>query len=119
MGGMKIEGKDFKINGKICTLYPISKLAQHFVDEGLPRDPQTLRKWIRDGVMPKPMFYNPKTEEHPKGLWTMEQIKLIVQTAKDCGVRNGYKMSSTDFEEVLRSRWKKLNDELFKKEIDK
>lgn len=101
-----IEGKDYKLgNTLVVRLFPIAKLSQAFTDADNPRDPQTLRKWIKNGTIPQPLFRIGQIK--PKSLYTQEQIDLIVKTVEDCGVRQGVSISN-EFKELIRARWVEL-----------
>lgn len=104
---LRIDGKLYKLgNGKEVMLYPIAKLSQAFADADNTRYPQTLRGWIKKGIIPQPLFRIGKIK--PKALYTQEQIDLIVKTVEDCGVRKGVAISSTNFQEELRIKWIEL-----------
>ena len=112
--GLTIEGRKFNIPGVgVMLLFPISKLSQALVDANFPRDPQTLRLWIKKGILPRPLFTNPADLSRPKGLWTKEQIDLIVKTVRECGLRQGSAEGMDMFKELIHSRMKKLNHELY------
>ena len=114
--GLNIKGKKFNIpNVGITTLYPVSKLSQAMADTRVPRDPQTLRLWIKSGILPRPLFFNPGDvgKPNPKSLWTQEQIDLVVRTAKECGIRQGEKAGIMEFKTLIHSRMLKLNREKY------
>lgn len=72
----------FQIGGVDREFFPIGKLA-----EALGRKPVTIRKWERDGIIPKATFRMPS--DHAQGvrrLYSREQIEGIVKIAREEGV---------------------------------
>lgn len=75
---VSIKGKMYNIPGVgEVRLYPVSKLSQAFKEAGIPRDPQTIRYWIKKGIIPKSMFL--VGEKKPHGLYTEYHIETIVR----------------------------------------
>ena len=111
--GMSINGKEYKLgNGLTVTLYPISRLAKAFKDAKMPRSTQTIRLWLKRGLIPKPLFYNPADIFRPKSLWTMEQINVIVETMKEFEIRRG-KNFEQELQDILQSRLEQINRQYF------
>jgi len=72
--------------------YPVGGVEREFftigqLAEALGRKPVTLRKWEREGIIPKATFRAPS--EHVQGvrrLYSREQVEGIVKIAKEEGV---------------------------------
>lgn len=104
--GLKIDGRDFKVNNEVVRFYPISRLAKEMKDAGMPRDIQTLRKWEAKKVIP-PIIFRPGF----KRMYTMEQIMAIVETAKECGIRQGLNHNESNFRQRIWDRLTEINNQ--------
>ena len=90
-------------------LYTIGALAQ-----ALGKRPVTIRKWIRQGVIPEAgMKTQPISKtlgESGRRLFSEEQIEAMVRIAKDCGVwgegRRVTSFASTDFSARVWALWR-------------
>ena len=76
------------------------------------RTPQSIYKLEHNGMLPKASYRKKATRGKHKGdrLYTREQIELIIEVAKECGVyrRNTRKRIDTSgFAEALLARWEK------------
>lgn len=100
------KGKLFEIRDDLAlVLYPISELSRAMQEAGVPRSIQSLRKWEEDGVTPQALF----RESERKRMYTPEQIQLFVDTALECGVRQGKSLANTGFPELIWMRMRELN----------
>lgn len=100
------KGKRFAVTDDLeLTLYPISELARAMAEAGVPRSIQSLRKWEEDGVTPGALF----RESERKRMYSAEQIQLFVDTALECGVRQGKSLAHTGFPELIWYRMNELN----------
>lgn len=99
---LKQVGKVYKVNGQEIVLYPIGKLVEELKKAGYTRESQTIRKWENSGVVPPALF-----RVGGKRLYSEEQIQAYVDVAKECDIRQGLSISSTDFSERL---WEELNE---------
>lgn len=98
------KGKLFAIRDDLeLTLYPISELARAMTEAGVPRSIQSLRKWEEDGVTPPALF----RESERKRMYAPGQIQLYVDTALECGVRQGKSLANTGFPELI---WLRMNE---------
>ena len=91
-------------NGKKVVLYPVSVLS-----EALGRSNQTIRKWEIAGILPRTMF----EDSRKCRLYTKEQIDIIVQCAEECNIKQGKKMSLTDFSSECHRRFDELHEKYF------
>ena len=96
---LKIEGRKYVLPIGILHLYPIAKLAQALTNAGIPRTTQSIRNWIEDGTLPKPMFHCGKIK--PKGLYSKAQIEAIVQAAKEANICQGAGASLSRFKQLV------------------
>ena len=86
----------YHLGGVDVELYTVGQLA-----DALDREAVTIRKWERDGILPKAMFNSPSTD--PRGrrrLYSRAQVEGIVKIAKQEGIysRNSRKpIRSTAF----------------------
>jgi hypothetical protein len=71
------------VRGEPIRFYTVGVLASMLDD----RKPQTVRKWERQGYIPKPPYYTPSRKVNgQKRLYTRRQIEGIVRIAKEEGV---------------------------------
>lgn len=96
--------KTCTINGESVKLYYIGKLAK-----SLNRTTTAIRIWENKGVIPESWF----RDKFGKRLYTQEQIDIIVQCAKECGIAQGKKMSMTDFSVECHRRFDDLHKKYF------
>ena len=99
---LKQVGKVYKVKGQEIVLYPIGKLVEELKKAGYTRESQTIRKWENSGVVPPALF-----RVGGKRLYSEEQIQAYVDVAKECDIRQGLSISSTDFSERL---WEELDE---------
>lgn len=104
-------GKEYVINGKKMTLYPISYLAKE-LSKALEstRSEQTIRKWELDGILPPAIF-----RVGGKRLYHKNQVKAICECAKESGIRKGVAISMTDFSIKVWDRLRVVNSKLLAK----
>jgi hypothetical protein len=104
------DGKWYTLEGigKI-KLYPIAKVAQRMVDEDIPRDTQTIRKWELYGILPPTPF-----RINNKRLYCEEQINAIVEAAKEAGIRQGVDIDKTDFKVIVKEKLDRVINKLIK-----
>ena len=95
------DGKEYKYNGQVLILYPISVLADK-LSEAIEdsRSTQTIRKWEINKVIPPAIF-----RVGQKRLYTMEQINVICKVAKECKIRQGCSLALAKFSTQI---WKKM-----------
>lgn len=93
------------LNGEKVTMYSIGEIARR-----LGRDPQTIRKWERDGVIPVAMFRDVKNRR----MYTQEQIEAIVKIAKEEGILVCNDFSETKFTERVYKEFEKINSRMEK-----
>lgn len=101
---LKEDGRVYNINGEEVVLYPISRLVSELTEMGFPRDAQTIRKWESSGVTPPAIFRNGS-----KRLYSMEQIEAYCEVAKECNIRQGWSIASTDFSEKIWEALETIN----------
>ena len=94
--GQILQGKLFKINGKILRLYTRAKLIEAFKLAGIPRGSLTLRNWENTGIL-------------PPALVRVNNICYYTQ----CGVRRGFPIEKTGFSERAKIALQKVNERLF------
>lgn len=104
---LKPNGRVYTINGKKMVLFPIAKLVEEMEKAGYPRDSQTIRKWETAGVTPPALFRSGQ-----KRLYSMEQIKVFCEVAKECDIKQGFSIAMTDFSARIWERMKEVNKEL-------
>ena len=85
-------GKVYKVNGKEVELFTIGELADR-----LDRQRQTIRKWERDGRIPKATFRSKSGQR----LYTQAQIDAVVRVVDKYGIRQGVAMPPEFVEEVF------------------
>ena len=102
---LKPNGKLYKVNGEEVVLYPIGKLVEALKKSGYTRGVQTIRKWEDTGVVPPATF-----RSGGKRLYSLEQIETFVKVAKECDIRQGLAISSTDFSERIWEELSELNN---------
>ena len=91
-------------NGEELELFYIGTLAT-----ALGRTTNAIRKWEIAGVIPDPCF----RDENGRRLYTQEQIDIIVQCAEECNIKQGKKMSLTDFSSECHRRFDELHEKYF------
>lgn len=97
----------FLVKGVETEFFPIGALAQ-----ALNKKPVTIRRWIREEVIPDAKFRSPK-REGTRGnagvrLWTRAQIEGIVRIAKEEGVfLDAHKSRSPRFKQKV---WKFIQE---------
>jgi len=72
----------YKVGGVEKEFFTIGQLA-----EALNRKAVSIRRWEKEGIIPKPSFNKPSND--PRGrrrLYTREQVEGVVQIAKDEGI---------------------------------
>lgn len=81
---LKHEGQRYTIPeyGEI-HLYPVSKLLEELVNNGIDRTTQSVRKWESKGVIPRSIFKRGRDR-----LYSKEQIDCIVRCAVECNIRS-------------------------------
>lgn len=90
---------DYTVNGRPFHCFAVGVLAR-----AMNRHPVTIRRWEKEGVLPKTSFRSPKTQGKGSArLYTREQIEGIVEIAKDEGLYDGSKpVAETKFTERVR-----------------
>lgn len=106
--GQMLQGKLFKINGKVLRLYTRAKLIEAFRLAGIPRGSLTLRNWENTGILPPALV-----RVNNICYYTQEQINAIVRVALECGVRRGFPIEKTGFSERVKIALQKVNERLF------
>lgn len=80
--GWQSKFKTYTVKGKDMDFYTVGQLA-----EALNRRPTTIRKWERDGVIPRSVISAPSKD--PRGrrrLYTRKQIEGMVVIAREEGI---------------------------------
>ena len=92
-------------------LYTIGALAA-----ALGKQPHTIRKWIRNGIIPdsglKTQALDGTLGDAGRRLWTKEQIDSVVLIAHDEGVIGGKRrrnFNETNFPRRVRTLWEQRN----------
>jgi hypothetical protein len=99
------EGREYKYRDKKLTVYPISVLAEKLSEAlGEDRTTQTIRKWEVNKVIPPAIF-----RVGQKRVYTIEQIEIICKVAKECGIKQGYSLSLTNFSTRVWDEMRELN----------
>lgn len=109
-----VEGTTYSFGGKSITCYPISYLSQQLEKYlGEPRTPQTIRKWEKNEIIPKPIFTTNGCR-----LYTAEQVEIICRNARDSGIKRGSGDGMTEFSvrvwAELRENYKKTKEYIAK-----
>jgi hypothetical protein len=76
--------RKYTVGGVETEFFTLGQLAK-----ALSRQPVTIRKWEREGVIPKSTFQSPGKDDDPRGrrrLYTREQVEGIVRIAHEEGV---------------------------------
>jgi hypothetical protein len=108
---ISMEGKEYNINGKTLTLFPISALAKNLSEAlGDERTTQTIRKWEVQGIIPPAIF-----RVGQKRLYAKEQIDIICKIAKECNIRQGVSLSLTNFSVKVFEEMRIINRKLLGK----
>jgi len=101
--------KRFKIAGVEQEFFGIGALA-----EALEREPVTIRKWERDGVIPRATFRLPSAD--PRGarrLYSRAQVEGIVALAGEEGLMNPAKrpaLAKTQFPTKVKTLFEELRN---------
>ena len=98
------KNKTCVLNGEKVRLYYIGKLAKR-----LNRTTTSIRIWESKGIIPESWF----KDKFGKRLYTQEQIDIIVQCAEECNIKQGKKMSLTDFSSECHRRFDELHEKYF------
>lgn len=86
-------------DGRVVELYSIGELAFR-----VGRSTETVRKWEIAGVIPATCF----RDKEGCRMYTLEMINLIVDTATECQVARGRRITSHNFPEKLAKKWEPL-----------
>ena len=89
------------VGGVRMELYPIGKLA-----ERIGRSPLTVRRWHRDGIIPKAMFKNGRGWR----MYTSEEIGVLSLLFEECGMRQGLPIEETSFSKRAVEEMEKLKN---------
>jgi hypothetical protein len=79
-----VTGKMYPVGDTEVELFSISQLAV-----ALDRQPVTIRKWERDGVIPRATFVKPGAGGDPRGrrrLYSRAQVEAMVRIAHEEGL---------------------------------
>lgn len=101
---LKSTGKKYKVAGQEVTLFPIGKLVEELKKAGYTRYAQTIRKWEDSKVTPPALF-----RIKGKRLYSMAQIQVFVEVAKECDIRQGLSITETDFPERIWEELERVN----------
>jgi hypothetical protein len=80
--GWQSKAKSYTVQGVDVDFYTVGQLA-----EALNRRPVTIRKWEREGIIPRSLFSAPSKD--PRGrrrLYTRAQIQGMVDIAREEGI---------------------------------
>lgn len=92
------------LNGNKVRLFYIGSLAK-----AMNRTTTSIRIWESRGIIPESWF----KDKFGKRLYTKEQIDIIVQCAEECDIKQGRKMSMTDFSAKCHERFDELHNKYF------
>lgn len=76
--------RKYVVGGREVEFFTVGQLAT-----ALHRKAVTIRKWEREGILPKATFQSPGRDEDPRGrrrLYSREQVEGIVRIATEEGV---------------------------------
>lgn len=101
-------GRTFRIGGSEMRLFSLGELS-----ELLNRRPVTLRKWERDGHLPKPTFVRPGANGDPRGrrrYYSKAQVEALVRIAAEEGILQDHNahISKTLFPQKALAAFKQL-----------
>jgi hypothetical protein len=99
------------VAGVETEFYTLGNLAQ-----ALGRQPVTIRKWEREGIIPKSTYQSPGRDDDPRGrrrLYTREQIEGIVRIAHEEGVLVSHQkpLKATNFTVRVVDLFKRLAEQ--------
>jgi hypothetical protein len=99
------EGQWLMVDGNPSEFFTIGVLSA-----ALNRQPVTIRKWEREGVIPKPEFHDPRLRGLGKRrLYTREQIETAVKIATEEGILHDFRpILLTQFSKRLYAAWKEI-----------
>lgn len=87
--------KEYAIGDNAIKLYTVSELAK-----AARRDPMTVRRWEKAGVIPKPAY-----TFKGRRLYTLEQVKLVAKLRVECALKRGRIITDTEFAQRVAGNW--------------
>lgn len=93
--------KLFTVNGQQMRLYTIGELAS-----AITRDPITVRKWERYGVIPRARF----RDKQGRRLYTKEEIDVLVRIVAEEGPQTGVALKTTRLTARAFAEWATLRE---------
>lgn len=101
-----LDSKVYTVGGREVEFFTIGQVSQV-----LNRQPVTLRKWEREGIIPKATFSKPSKD--PRGrrrLYSRAQVEALVRIAAEEGVLNDIhkQISKTKFSAKVLSAFKQI-----------
>ncbi|KUL44719.1 hypothetical protein ADL22_12305 [Streptomyces sp. NRRL F-4489] len=99
----------YRVGGVLHEFYSIGHLSM-----ALNRQPVTIRKWERTGIIPAPTFVvRGKTERGNRRLYTRAQIEGMIRIAEEEGILHhegeGIQISATKFSERVAQLFEDLS----------
>jgi hypothetical protein len=103
--------RKYVVAGVETEFYTLGNLAQ-----ALGRQSVTIRKWEREGIIPKSTYQSPGRDDDPRGrrrLYTREQIEGIVRIAHEEGVLVSHQkpLKATNFTVRVVDLFKRLAEQ--------
>lgn len=103
--------RKYVVAGVETEFFTVGQLAK-----ALGRQPVTIRKWEREGVIPKSTFQSPGRDDDPRGrrrLYTREQIEGMVRIAHEEGVLVSHQkpIKGTEFTARVIDLFKRLAEQ--------
>lgn len=88
-------------NGTSIKVYPIGALAR-----ALNRSTCTIHRWESLGIIPETFFTNSRGHR----MYSQEQIDIIVECAKEAGIKHGNSFALTPFTDLCYTRLSELKE---------
>ena len=107
MIGMLRDGVDYTTPTGIKTrLWGVGVLA-----ERLHRNPQTVRRWEKEGIIPIAPFRD--SSSHRNRMYSTEHIDAIVKCFEESGMKNGKSIAETEFSNLVYKEFENLRKLFF------
>jgi hypothetical protein len=111
VGDWDAKPRKYVVAGVSTEFFTVGNLAS-----ALGRQAVTIRKWEREGVIPKSTYQSPGRDDDPRGrrrLYTREQVEGIVKIAAEEGVLVSHQkpLSRTQFSSRVIDLFKRLAEQ--------